>query len=859
LIESSAIDSWVGGLDERRAGRAVLALGIETQPLVEARRYGHIEVAPIMSWSLDKPSFEAVVDEPPSRLAGRLPRRTYRVAVSGDVAGADVAHRVRGAPQVLSAFVAVDRPSGSLRRRPWRWPLRIGLVGVDSDEAEPFAKTVVKEGRLPKQLVDVRRVEDEPAAVDLLVTPLGLNEATSALVELKTIANAVVVAGEAADRWAVVEGQLTTIRAATGAVATIIVPAESLARGVGLVVREMSQGYPLDVAVDMAWNGDAVVWAEVDGLNRSVLPEVSLHLVREAQAAHRALAAAAPPQVPEAATALTALAAERFLGEAHEASALAIVGEELEGALAQVHEERWLQASVNHGRSGRENRFVAGANGVDVFIGPLQEGAALATEFDEAALPWEEEDAEAFRLTVVLASLEPLGEPQSAEIELPRFGRSETARLVLSIPAGTGEVSARVVVLFRNRILQTAVLTGAIGKSVELKGQAALVQDLGALDDRRGFDLALLANHDPRGDGAFLRHSWPKTWVRRSGNLPPIAERIQKKLIKAADLTVSAKLENKKAQELLVELAVQGRDLYNELDSGGELGPIADANTIQVVTAGNDWFLPIELAYEREAPNAGAKVCERYLADPATCTGAKCGSAADLDVICPNAFWGLSKTIERLRFDPALEDELLGRLTLVGLPRANRRTLPLEHSVFAASSKVTEPRLGSAQKALEAGAKVVASWDDWVETLKGQDTQLLVLLPHTSYAEPSLEISRKTLERGRIEQRHVNGGRAVEPVVVLFGCQTLGNRGDPGGFAARFMAKKAAVVFHSLTDLRAGHAAMMAERLSALLRAPGREPRSLSELITEFRRAAVRDGLLAALAVSAYGDAEWRL
>ena len=858
MIESSAIDSWVRGLDERRAGRAVLALGIETQPLVEARPYGHIEVAPIMSWSLDKPSFEAVVDEPPARLAGQLPRRTYRVAVSGDVAGADVVQRVRGAPRVLSAFVAVDRPSGSLRRRPWRWPLRIGLLGVDSDEAELFAKTAVKEGRLPKQLVGVRRVEDEPAAVDLLVTPYGLNEATSALVELKTIANAVVVAGEPADRWAVVEGQLATIRAATGAVATIIVPAESLARGVGVVVREMSHGYPLDVAVDMAWNGDAVIWAEVDGLNRSVLPEVSLHLVREAQAAHRALAAAAPPEVPEAATALTTLAAERFLGEAHEASALATVGEELEGALEQVHEERWLQAFVNLGRRGRENRFVAGANRVDVFIGSLEEGA-LATEFDEAGLPWEKEDAEAFRLTVVLVSLEPLGAPRSAEIELPRFGRSETARLGLSIPAGTSEVSARIVVLFRNRILQTAVLSGAIGKSVELKGQAALVQDLGALDDRRGFDLALLANHDARGDGAFLRHSWPKTWVRRSGNLPPIAERIQKKLIKAADLTLSAKLENKKAQALLVELAVQGRDLYNELDSGGELGPIADAKTIQVVTAGNDWFLPIELAYEREAPNAGAKVCERYLADPATCTGAKCASAADLDVICPNAFWGLSKTIERLRFDPALEDELLGRLALVGLPRANRRTLPLEHSVFAASSKVREPRLGSAQKALEAGAKAVASWDEWVKALKGQDTQLLVLLPHTSYAEPSLEISSETLERGRIEQRHVNGGRAVEPVVVLFGCQTLGNRGDPGGFAARFMAMKAAVVFHSLTDLRAAHAAMMAERLSALLRAPGREPRSLSELITEFRRAAVRDGLLAALAVSAYGDAEWRL
>ena len=104
----------------------------------------------------------------------------------------------------------------------------------------------------------------------------------------------------------------------------------------------------------------------------------------------------------------------------------------------------------------------------------------------------------------------------------------------------------------------------------------------------------------------------------------------------------------------------------------------------------------------------------------------------------------------------------------------------------------------------------------------------------------------------------MTGGRQVEPVVVLFGCRTSGTRGDPGGFASRFMMKDAAIVFHSLADLKAGHAAQMAERLVTLLRS-ARDHAAVSELLTTFRRDAVHGGLLAALAVSAYGDADWRL
>ncbi len=859
MIESRAIDSWVRGLDESRAGRVLLAAGIEETPLVDRKPYGFVRSTPIVGWSLDEETFDAVSSQPASRLLRHAPRRECRVAVSGAVTGADVIFRLRNAPAVISAFVDVERPPGSLRRRPWRWPLRIGLLGFDRDASKRLAANAVTGGRLPARLIDVRRIEEEPAAVDLLVTCLELGEATAQVVGTKALANVVILAGGWTERWAVVEAQLATIRGATGAVATVLAPAESPAEALGLLVREMSHAYPLDVAVDMAWDGDALLWAESEVLNRTLLPEMTLHLAREARAAHEVLAEAAPPEAPAAAMTLDRLATTGFTGEAHEATEVAMVGEQLEDALESVEDERWLQTRVNEKRKKLTNRLVPGDNDVQVWVGPPEKEALATGPIDESQLPFAEEDAEAFRLTVVLVPLEPLGEPQTAEIVLPRFGRSDSATFVLKVPEDVSEPAARILVVFRNRILQTALLIGPVGQPAALVAQASLVSGFGALDERRGFDLALLANHDTRGRRALVRHSSPKTWVRRSDNVTPILERIAKQLVRAADLNLKTGLKSKSAGDLLVTLSIHGSDLHKELQGETNLGPIAGATTIQVVTASSDWFLPIELVYEREPPTDGARICEHFLADPSTCGGATCASAASPDVLCPNAFWGLSKTIERHRFDPELDDLLDGKTLLLAQPRAKRRTLAVDHAVLAASTRVRDPDIATARAALDADAETVTSWEEWVDALKGLDTHLLVLLPHTNYDDPSLEISKQKLERGRIAERHVNGERKVEPVVVLFGCRTGVDPGDPGGFAARFMLMKAAVVFHTLTDLKAGHAAEMAERLTTLLRAPERDQRSLSEILTEFRRTAVKDGLLAALAISAYGDADWRL
>jgi hypothetical protein len=846
MIPISLLDEWTRGLVPDVAARALLGLGLDPSAMAAARaapgRGPHL-----VEWTLREDARATILDRSAEDVANDVVDAIYRVAVSGDVVAIEVARRLQSAPSVAAAFAAVRREPGSLRRRPWRWPLRVGLLGFGSAEAEILAEAIRRAARVPAALVDVRRVEDEPAAVDLLVTKQTLEQSTPLVVAAQPLANAVIVAAQPQQRWPVVEGMVSTMRGATGAVAAAVVPSGSL-DGVGLVIREMSHSQPLDLAAAAAWQGEALLWAEPAGLEQSAVRQMAVRRVRELRAARSLDLSLADPALE---THLVEITAGRFDLESAEASQFAEANAALDAS--QRRDERWLQALVNpDAAKARRNRFRRGENEVRAFIGPLVEDALTApTPLDESALPWDEEDVDAFRLTIVFVPLVPRGDPQTAQIDLPRVGRSEVASFRLDVPRTATTVSARLVVAFRNRIIQTAVLSGSIGQPATLGASVALVDDLDGLDERTPFDAALLSNHAVDDLRALLAHSQQQT-VLVSGvdALLETTKRMAEKLARAANLTATPNtLKGKTARDILVGLAVDGRELHDRLPQ------LAEARRIQVISAGGDWFLPIELAYEREAPDPGAQICENFLRDPASC-GPACPER--LDVLCPGSFWGLSRTIERHRFDSDLQAELGERIALVASPRENRRQLVLQRAVFGASSKVREPALGSTAAALGV-ASVLRGWKAWAADLENQDTHLLVLLPHTSYApDPTLEISKEPLERGRIEQRHVTGGRDVRPVVVLFGCRTSGSRGDPSGFASRFMLKKAAVVFHSLADLKAGHAALLADRLVTLLRGQ-RDSASVSDLLMHFRRSAVHEGLLAALAVSAYGDADWRL
>jgi len=503
-----------------------------------------------------------------------------------------------------------------------------------------------------------------------------------------------------------------------------------------------------------------------------------------------------------------------------------------------------------------DNVVHVGANAVDVFIGPLEKGALRGPEAPNRLLGFTDPTINRVRLTVVLVPLIPRGEPVRTELDVPRTGRSANARLIWQVPEGSGRAQARIIVLHRNRVIQTALVTGRVGERARLTERLVLWDALNHLDDRQPFDRAFVLNHDDDGGESLVSHADGVTTVEAMAEVDAVTERIRKYLLKATQQkSTTGPAAAEVARKILIDVAVEGNDLFGTLES--HLGRLAGAKRIQIVTARSGRFLPLEMVYDRPAPAENAAMCPNWLA--AEECGPHCFAGEDdTTIVCPSVFWGMSRVIER--HHTSLTDPNGTAFLLTATPTRGQRTLKVTHALVAASAKVKDPDVKRTVEALRVGATRVASWDDWTAALKAiPPTDLLVLMPHTDPAVKTLEISGKTLRNGRIEKWHVTGGQTVSPVVVLFGCDTAGTDEDPAGYATRFMAKGAAVVFSTLTMLLAGHAASMSAQLAALLLDAGRAEQPLGELVSRFRRDAVRGGLISALSVTAYGDADWKV
>ena len=844
MIDRATWLSWTDGLDDEAARNALVmlvALGVaETLP----EHMPPVVAADAMATLHEGLSYGTRVQLSPSNDS----RWALREILDDDLLG--------------SAVVTVDRPAGSLRRRPWRWPLRISTLGLLPERFEAvLAELAVAPHRFPPNLLQLTRAEDIPGAADVLIVPGPLQDATAAVIGSGVVANAVVVLEEADRQWALTLAQAASIRASTSASVVAFAAATTgrpLGESVGQIVWEMSHSNAIDAALTRAFDRRLLIVAETEALDRSRLPDVARRLVAEATMAEPPMPAAEAFEPPMPEVGLLADAAEgEFLREVHDASVIAGAAPRVVEAVEDAGGDRRLQALVKS-PGALDNVLQPGADhDVAVWIGPVEAGAlASDVAFPEDALPWDE--AEAFRLTVVFAPTSPIGDPQREEIELRRTGASRRVAFVWRVPAGALDAEARIVVLFRNRVLQTAVLSADIAGQLALRDWVGLRRRLGDLDDRQPFDAALVLNHACDGSKRLIGNAAGHASVADGAAIAKIADRLATKLEGAIDLKRPKKL-GARPVKLLVDLAIDGKDLFDSLVERTS-GVMAGAQRIQIVRMRSDWVFPLELAYDRPAPKLTAKLCPTFEAGAVACAG--CPNNGSTDFVCPNGFWGLSKSIERLHVDPAdVEDENAGFLVLFE-PKRGQRDILVTSVAFAAAGQVPQPSQDKVVAALAVvGDARAETWDRWQAALATKPFDLLVLLPHTDYNLPSLFIgSQVELRRGQIEPPFVTGGHDdLRPMVVLFGCETAGTGDDPAGFATRFMTKGAAVVFTSLTKLLGSHAAELAERLGVLLLDQTRAKMPLSELLTRFRQEAVRSGLLAALAVGAYGDADWRV
>jgi hypothetical protein len=544
-------------------------------------------------------------------------------------------------------------------------------------------------------------------------------------------------------------------------------------------------------------------------------------------------------------------------------------------------------------RAAGQSLQAGAAHRLSVRIGPPEAGwlnPVDGTAFPEEKLPPE---TGGHRLQVVFAEPEHVPQPQVGWIHLPAGdGPSTACSFYFHTRSDSQAFEARITVLHRGRVLQTALLRAPIspdpdqeipGEPLVLVIEEVVRPEAAGLEGRQAFDAALVVNHSREGTGQLTAVSPEAAALVSLQDVQPVADDIRRKLEEIAHdpARFPKKLQAPATVDLLRYLARKGSSLYRLVVLDQLAGSaLATARRIQVVSATPEAFLPVEFMYELPPPDREAGLCPnaRQALKKGACPGCTAAQASPSPVVCPLGFWGLSRVIERHAYQKSKRDELSlspSEFALLAEPAEGRRELPvLASAVLAASQRVDASGGGQIAKVLQAldratgqKAVLVEGWSQWVEAVQSRRPSLLVLLPHTledeELDEPALEISREQrLLSGDIRAEHVLAvPDPAPPVVLLIGCETLTKGEELQGFIAQFRRSGAAVVLGTVATVLGRHAAPVAAEVANLLARLTKTQGGISfgDLMLALRREALSDGIPMVLGLFAYGDADWQL
>jgi hypothetical protein len=566
---------------------------------------------------------------------------------------------------------------------------------------------------------------------------------------------------------------------------------------------------------------------------------------------------------------------------------------------------RFILATVRDRDGNRDVRTgfrAGGVHDITVWIGPKDRKAiAGKVPFPDEKLP---RDANGHRLTIVLVEPDLMSGPQAQTIELPTVGRSDAAVFALRVPNKAKAVEARIVILHRGRILQTALLRGPVFKpdrALEREGrrriklliEAVLRPGFADLDDRQRFDAAVILNHSQEGNGVATLLGDRKMALLPFGAAEAASKSIGDVFFQAEkDDAFNRRLSSEKSLTYLRRLAGKGTLLYDAI--GKEIEAVHGSMDrrvpyIQILSANPSSFLPVELIYDLPTPSPSATLC------PNTTQALRDGRCDEkfhrvdeeghLEVVCLTGFWGVTKVIERHAVNPSkLAEDPRARgvdFLAVTAPVGDRKTLTaMKPLLFAASDHVNDVQpkeLARVTKSLRSltDRKLLSvdTWKEWASKVRVDEPPLLLLLAHTA-PDPAgavLEINKETAKQRRfvdeINERYVNvNGARVGPVVLLMGCDTgVVSPEDFQNFVAQFKDKGASLVLGTIAPILGRHASRTAEALIQELKTIGAEDNQddrgipFGAVLRQIRRNLLERGILISLALTSYGDADWRL
>jgi hypothetical protein len=457
-------------------------------------------------------------------------------------------------------------------------------------------------------------------------------------------------------------------------------------------------------------------------------------------------------------------------------------------------------------------------------------------------------------------------------IHLPKEGKSGVAKFSFVPGEDAQAFRARILVLHRNRILQTLMLAApAPDADVALRQESLVSPVFSSSESEKPADLALVVNDNPAGLAGITAISESSATFSEPAGLNVLVETIESLLSKANISTAGEdiKLDHPKLVALMIQLATQGVALTRELKRQISLPDFQQASRVQLVEARSKAYLPVEFVYTGKPPNIDARLCPNAKKALAAADGdvhAACQHANDPAYVCPAAFWGFSKCIERQPFG-------LSEQHLFSIPQPGADTLaPFKAAVLAASEKVTAADLTGAngvEAAIAAVTKTVRlarSWKDWQKDILAKPTAtLLVLLPHSDNSPdfvntPALEIQKNWLTSVQLDTDYVLPPNEVGPgpVVLLLGCSTALADIPFLNFVREFKAAGASIVLGTLATVHGTHASRFVRALLGKINVRG-SGRPFDEVLLEVKREMLAEGEPFVLSLAAYGHSSWRI
>ena len=436
---------------------------------------------------------------------------------------------------------------------------------------------------------------------------------------------------------------------------------------------------------------------------------------------------------------------------------------------------RWLEA-----------RIFAREDGLEVPVEYFRPNTTHRIEVRLGAAQPSDIAAVGHQTQVILTEPALLAKPQSADVVLAATSPSTPASFMLTTWPDTASVNARLILMNGTRVAQTALLPSAVGPAPETP-----VTDVARIEtvvrapvlpaEHNGVAAAIVVEGGGAPTITQVGSSHQKALVKLSESGVEAMDQIRSHLGQIVEAPEEfAGLESEGTRSLLVFLAHHGRLLRSAIvdDFLGE--ELAASNSLQVVSATPDAYLPFELAYNFTAPRLDAEVCrEAGDALRSTDPAIVCRGVHDESVVCPMGFWGMSKVIERHAFQPA--EDLPAGFLVRAQPVGQRNRIPLASGVLVgASDRVDAHHPGTLDHVIQRAAATAGkawkaqSWVIWDGDAATRRPSVLALLPHTIHSD---QLGSFGLEIGATDKRWAAqiDSRMVpdSPVVaVLLGCET---------------------------------------------------------------------------------------